>query len=199
MRGCYRVAMQIIGLKNMKSGMCYRSDQRLVLVVLCLTIFGCTPSSASPNLYDSFKDYRTVISEDQRNCFRFFSSNMLREAMDSILYSWEPVPTVTLERTRGLFLSGGKVEIVHEFFVSRIEERLYYLDIRYSNTQEEGLRRLGVFYVEQGGRYFINSFDYYLDSLGEIPSTVVDDFSNLKIPNVREVLIIEEMASPSPD
>lgn len=168
------------------------SKLRLVALVLPIVLFACSKIAADPNIYAEFKSYRVAISENQRSSLDYFSKDFVIELLNGLMYLEDAPLLPKLESTRYVYLYGQDVDIVHEFEVQRLDSNSFDLTIYYSSPEKEGLRRLGLTYVFEGDRYVISGFDYYLDSYGEIPDKIVDDFTKWVVPTESEVLMLEE-------
>jgi len=162
------------------------------LLVLCSLPVGCSGASPESEVYAEFKLYRVAVASNQRTSFRYFSKDMLEGMLESTMYSSEVFLPRAIDNTRRLYLYGGNIEIVHDVDFRRIDKNTYRLDVYYSNEKEPGLRRVGLEYIQKDDKFLIDGFDFYLDSHGDIPEVKIDDFSNLRIPSVEEILEQED-------
>ena len=162
----------------------------VILCVFNLTLAGCSSQDDGSDwkLYECFKEYRVSISrlEDHEENLRYFSESVISDWAQSLIYvereNWDRRNKL-VERQ---YLIGHTIQKVHSVEETALLDDRFQLDIYYSNNRGNGQSRIGLIYVVEGGEYLIDGFVFYVSPFTEIPSTIVDDYSELPRPSALD-------------
>ena len=137
---------------------------------------GC---SSKHSVYEAFRDYRIALQQEPEQAISHFVDDRVAGWMQDVLSQDTIENLLTIENIRRLVRSGERVQKVHRIEVGVLGVNRSKLTVYFSNEHSTGLEKIAYEFLREDGKLKIEFVNFFFmpDTFGEIPDTVIDDFS----------------------
>ena len=155
---------------------CNHRSGYVLSVYIATVLVACSPNE---KVIEQFRDYRHSVSDKPSESATYFSQAYLADSVGAIIESDFPDTIEVLNAFSDIFEYGRKINKVHEYEVENSSDGEVVLVVYFSTALSSDLHRVDYHYVFENNRFLIDSSTFYLDTFGDAPSRVIDDFSSI--------------------